>query len=199
MSSLKDDKKKKGKQSKYVNYKVKELDEEMEENLFGDKTDEIEYDKFDHLVQLGNLRVNRTNFGNPQGTRVYSPKGTCPTVTLAMSTKFLIKDGGEYKIRRLSGFEEMRLMGVDDEDIQKLGELIKRCLTHKTTYGSYAGIIITVERATVCIFQIRRINIHRAQLEHLERLVILSCPIGIIKNWAFICQPDERSKNHNLE
>ena len=120
MSSLKDDKKKKGKQSKYVNYKVKELDEEMEENLFGDKTDEIEYDKFDHLVQLGNLRVNRTNFGNPQGTRVYSPKGTCPTVTLAMSTKFLIKDGGEYKIRRLSGFEEMRLMGVDDEDIQKL-------------------------------------------------------------------------------
>ena len=120
MSSLKDDKKKKGKQNKYVNYKVKELDEEMEENLFGDKTDEIEYDKFDHLVQLGNLRVNRTNFGNPQGTRVYSPKGTCPTVTLAMSTKFLIKDGGEYKIRRLSGFEEMRLMGVDDEDIQKL-------------------------------------------------------------------------------
>lgn len=122
MSKIKEEKRKKGKQSSYVNYKVKELDEEIEQNLFGEKCETTggEYGKFDHLVQLGNLRVNRSGFHNPQESRVYSPKGTCPTLTVSMCPKFLIKDGDEYRVRKLSGVEEMRLMGVEDEDIQKL-------------------------------------------------------------------------------
>ena len=121
MSKIKEEKKKKGKQSNYVNQKVKVFDEELEQNLFGEKPTEIEVDeKFDHLVQLGNLHINRTGFYNPQDTRVYSPKGLCPTLTLSFSPRFLIKDGDDYRVRRLSGFESMRLMGVEDEDIQKL-------------------------------------------------------------------------------
>lgn len=122
MSKLKDDKKARGKQHNYVNINVKEFDEDGwgGVNLFGETAEEAVPKKFPHLVQLGNLRIDRTGFRNPQDTRVYSPKGTCPTITLSMSTRFLIKDNGEYKVRRLSGFEEMRLMGVEDDDIQKL-------------------------------------------------------------------------------
>jgi site-specific DNA-cytosine methylase len=122
MSRIKDEKKVKGKQSNYVNTNVKEFDTDMwgEYNLFGERIEDTVPEKFPHLVQLGNLHINRTCFYNPQDTRVYSPKGLCPTLTLSFSPRFLIKDGDEYKVRRLSGFESMRLMGVEDEDIQKL-------------------------------------------------------------------------------
>lgn len=122
MSKIKDEKKVKGKQSNYVNTNVKEFDTDMwgEYNLFGERIEDTVPEKFPHLVQLGNLHVDRTGFYNPQDTRVYSPMGTCPTLTLSFSPRFMIKDGDEYKVRRLSGFESMRMMGVEDEDIQKL-------------------------------------------------------------------------------
>lgn len=122
MSKIKDEKKVKGKQSNYVNTNVKEFDTDMwgEYNLFGERIEDTVPEKFPHLVQLGNLHVDREKFYNPQDQRIYSPLGTCPTLTLSFSPKFLIKDGDEYKTRRLSGFESMRMMGVEDEDIQKL-------------------------------------------------------------------------------
>ena len=122
MSKIKDEKKVKGKQSNYVNANVKEFDTDMwgEYNLFGERIEDTIPEKFPHLVQLGNLHIDRTGFYNPQDQRIYSPLGTCPTLILSFSPKFLIKDGDEYKTRRLSGVEELRLMGVEDEDIQKL-------------------------------------------------------------------------------
>ena len=122
MSKIKDEKKVKGKQSNYVNANVKEFDTDMwgEYNLFGERIEDTVPEKFPHLVQLGNLHVDRTGFYNPQDTRVYSPIGTCPTLTLSFSPRFLFIDEGKYKVRRLSGFESMRMMGVEDEDIQKL-------------------------------------------------------------------------------
>ena len=122
MSKIKEEKKVKGKQSNYVNTNVKEFDTEEwgEVNLFGEKIEDTVPEKFPHLVQLGNLHIDRTGFYNPQDTRVYSPKGICPTLTLSFSPRFLIIDNGVYKVRRLSGFESMRMMGVEDEDIQKL-------------------------------------------------------------------------------
>ena len=122
MSKIKDEKKVKGKQSNYVNANVKEFDTDMwgEYNLFGERIEDTVPEKFPHLVQLGNLHVDRTGFYNPQDTRVYSPMGTCPTLTLSFSPRFLFIDEGKYKVRRLSGFESMKLMGVEDEDIQKL-------------------------------------------------------------------------------
>ena len=95
---------KKGKQSKHVNTVVKQLDEESVtgSNLFEEPMDDVELGKSPHLIQLGNLRVNRKNFRNPQDGRVYSAKGCCTTLTLCMAPKILITDNGEYKIRELS-------------------------------------------------------------------------------------------------
>lgn len=122
MSKIKEEKKVKGKQSNYVNNYVKDFDEDTwgTTNLFGETMEDALPEKFPHLVQLGNLHIDRTGFYNPQDTRVYSPKGTCPTLTLAISPRFLIKDGDDYKVRRISGVESMRLMGCEDDDIQKL-------------------------------------------------------------------------------
>ena len=113
---------KKGKQKLYVNDVVKEHDEECldGENLFGELLDSIDVCKKPHLIQIGNLREERKKFKNPQDGRVYSAKGCCPTLTLSMPPKILIEDNGEYKVRELSGFESMRLMGVDADDIQKI-------------------------------------------------------------------------------
>lgn len=113
---------KKGKQKLYVNDVVKEHDEECldGENLFGELLDSIDVCKKPHLIQIGNLREERKKFKNPQDGRVYSAKGCCPTLTLSMPPKILIEDNGEYKVRELSGFESMRLMGVDVDDIQKI-------------------------------------------------------------------------------
>lgn len=112
----------KGKQSKYVNTIVKEHDEECVtgENLFGESLDSIDLGKKPYLIQLGNLRVPRTNFGNPQDGRVYSGKGSCITLTLCMPPKILIDDDGEYKVRELSGYEGLMLMGVSREDVDKM-------------------------------------------------------------------------------
>ena len=113
---------KKGKQKLYVNDIVKEHDEECldGENLFGELLESIDVCKKPHLIQIGNLREERKKFKNPQDGRVYSAKGCCPTLTLSMPPKILIEDNGEYKVRELSGFESMRLMGVDADDIQKI-------------------------------------------------------------------------------
>ena len=128
MSIIKEEKRVKGKQSKYVNSLVKEFDKDSwgnDLNLFGETPEEAFKnsvgEKIPHLVQLGNLHIDRKidGFHNPQDTRIYG-SGTCPTLTLSSSPRFLIKDGDEYKTRKLSGVEELRLMGVEDEDIQKL-------------------------------------------------------------------------------
>ena len=113
---------KKGKQRKFVNKEVKELDEETVsgENLFGEPMDLFEVGKQSNIVQLGNLILDRTNFYNPQDGRVYSAKGCCPTLTLGVPPKFLIEDDGEYKVRELSGREGLMLMGVEREDVAKV-------------------------------------------------------------------------------
>lgn len=115
---------KKGKQSKHVNTIVKQLDEEImaDENLFGEKTDDIDVDKTPHLIQLGNLRINRKNFRNPQDGRVYSAKGCCTTLTLCMAPKILVTDEGEYKVRELSGYEGLLLMGLERDEADRIKE-----------------------------------------------------------------------------
>lgn len=112
-----------GKQVKNVNTVVKDFDESAwgtETNLFGEKPEDAIPNKCSHIIQLGNIRQDRKKFSNPQDGRVYSMKGCCPTLHLGEPPRFLIEDDNEYKIRSLSGFEAMRLMGVEDEDIQKL-------------------------------------------------------------------------------
>ena len=109
---------KSGKQTNYVNKVVKEFDELLEENLFGETSEEL--NMFNQIIQIGNVRGDRKTFANPQSTRIYSPKGLAPTLTLCDSHYMLVKENGNYKIRELTGVERMRLMGVENSDIQKL-------------------------------------------------------------------------------
>lgn len=69
---------------------------------------------------MGNLIVDRKIFKYLQEGRVYSAKGCCPTLTLGVPPKILIYDDGEYKVRELSGYEGLMLMGVEKEDVEKI-------------------------------------------------------------------------------
>lgn len=113
-----------GKQMEFICKDAQMLNEEniLDENLFGESitNDNLEVNKVNKILQIGNIRKNRRIFVNPMQFRVYSPKGACPTLTLAYPPLVLTKENGEYKIRELSGFECMRAMGVEDDDIQKL-------------------------------------------------------------------------------
>ena len=113
---------KQGKQRRFVNSEVKELDEETVtgENLFGEPMDSFEVGRQSNIVQLGNLIVDRVHFYNPQDGRVYSAKGCSPTLTLGVPPKILIEDDGEYKVRELSGREGLMLMGVERDDVAKV-------------------------------------------------------------------------------
>ena len=93
MSILSEDRIKRGKQKRYVNSNVKEFDSEIygKTNLFGESIEECMPEKFQHIVQLGNIRVNRTNFGNPQQFRIFSPKGECPTLNCCFPPLIFIK------------------------------------------------------------------------------------------------------------
>ena len=117
---------KKGKQNKFVNRLVRNLDEDSVtgKNLVGEPMDGIDVGKKGHIIQLGNLRENRKKFFNPQDGRVYSAKGSCTTLTLGMPPKILIEDDGEYKVRELSGYEGLLLMGVSRDDADRIMEVV---------------------------------------------------------------------------
>ena len=114
---------KKGKQTEFVNQTVKEFDEEFEENLFGENKPEIKLDMYNKILQIGNIRTDRETFPNPQSTRIYSPKGLAPTFTLVYAPLILVKENGEYVVRETTGVEEMRLIGVEFDDVQKLVDM----------------------------------------------------------------------------
>jgi DNA (cytosine-5)-methyltransferase 1 len=114
---------KKGKQTDFVCQTVKDFDEEFEENIFGEKPDEVEVDMYNKILQIGNIRTDRATFPNPQSTRIYSPKGVAPTFTLVYAPLILVKENGQYKVRETTGVEEMRLIGVEFDDVQKLVDM----------------------------------------------------------------------------
>lgn len=124
MSRIREEKRRKGKQVRFVNSVVKDFDESSEcgVNLFGDSISDCVPKKFDHLIQCGNMHNDRSGFCNPQHFRVYSMLGLSPTLAYTLTPNFLIRDNGEYKVRTLTGTEAFRLMGVEDSDIDKLVE-----------------------------------------------------------------------------
>lgn len=98
----------------------------LEEEKHGDvveiyKTRQLNLDDFDssktnRIMQLGLLNI----YGVQQIRRVYDPSGICPSLTTMQGgnrqPKVVVIEDGEYKVRKLTPFECMRLMGFDDED-----------------------------------------------------------------------------------
>lgn len=72
------------------------------------------------IIQVGNIR-NEKNFKNPQRGRVYNPFGVSPTIDTMCGgqrePKILTND---YRIRKLTPRECFRLMGVSEENIDKI-------------------------------------------------------------------------------
>ena len=122
-SSKYEDVVKKGKQNEFVSQTVKNMDEDFETDIFGGSPSETKIDMFPQIMQIGNIRIDRSTFPNPQSTRIYSPKGYAPTFTLVYAPLILVKENGEYKVREMTGVEEMRLIGVEYDDVQKLVDM----------------------------------------------------------------------------
>ena len=72
-------------------------------------------------MQIGNLLKPRKGFDNPQEGRVYSVEYEAPTIRNDSRYWLLFKNMAKhYRIRKLTPKECMRLMGVKDEDFQKM-------------------------------------------------------------------------------
>ena len=112
-----------GKQTEFVSQVVKSFDEQIEVNLFGEKNKKVDVGMYNQILQIGNIRTDRETFPNPQSTRIYSPKGCAPTFTLVYAPLIFVKENGEYKVREMTGVEEMRLIGVEYDDVQKLVDM----------------------------------------------------------------------------
>lgn len=115
---------KKGKQRDFVSREVLYFEEECDVNLFGETNISSKNpEMYNKILQIGNIRIDRKTFPNPQSTRIYSPKGLAPTFTLVYAPLILVKENGEYKVRETTGVEEMRLIGVEYDDVQKLVDM----------------------------------------------------------------------------
>ena len=71
------------------------------------------------VVQVGNI-VNTGNWDNPQRGRIYSDKGCCPALNTAQGCGLEPKITENYRIRKLTPRECWRLMGVKDEQFDKI-------------------------------------------------------------------------------
>lgn len=101
--------------------------------------------------QLGNI-LNTDSFGgNPQTGRVYSTIGLAPTSNTAQGGNREPKIFNQYRIRKLTPRECFRLMGVADEDFDKLHNI------SKTQLYKLAGNSIVVD-VLVAIFRNLLIN-----------------------------------------
>ena len=71
------------------------------------------------VVQVGNI-VNTGNWDNPQRGRIYSDNGCCPALNTAQGGGLEPKITENYRIRKLTPRECWRLMGVKDEQFDKI-------------------------------------------------------------------------------
>lgn len=71
------------------------------------------------VIQVGNI-VSTGNWDNPQRGRIYSPEGICPALNTCQGGGLEPKIILGYRIRKLTSHECWRLMGVKDEQFDRL-------------------------------------------------------------------------------
>lgn len=74
------------------------------------------------VIQVGNI-VSTGNWDNPQRGRIYSPEGICPALNCVGGGGLEPKIILGYLIRKLTPHECWRLMGVKDEQYDRLHDL----------------------------------------------------------------------------
>jgi DNA (cytosine-5)-methyltransferase 1 len=75
------------------------------------------------VVQVGNIVETDSFGGNPQRGRIYSPDGCSPALTTMQGGGLGPKITENYRIRKLTPRECWRLMGVKDEQYDKLHDI----------------------------------------------------------------------------
>lgn len=78
--------------------------------------------KDNYVIQIGNI-VNTGNWDNPQRGRIYSADGCSPALNCCQGGGLEPKIVNNYRIRKLTPRECWRLMGVKDEQFDKLHDL----------------------------------------------------------------------------
>lgn len=74
------------------------------------------------VIQVGNI-VHTGNFENPQRGRIYSSEGCSPALNTCQGGGLEPKITEQYRIRKLTPRECWRLMGVRDEQFDKLHDI----------------------------------------------------------------------------
>lgn len=74
------------------------------------------------VIQVGNI-ISTGNWDNPQRGRIYSPSGCSPALNTCQGGGLEPKILENYRIRKLTARECFRLMGVKDEQFDKLSGL----------------------------------------------------------------------------
>jgi len=88
------------------------------------------------IKQIGNLYPDTEKFKNKTTGRIYSPNGLSPTLNVCSGGNhtpimgYKSEKNTTYKFRRLTPIECFRLMGVKDNDFQKLSETSNSTLYH---------------------------------------------------------------------
>jgi DNA (cytosine-5)-methyltransferase 1 len=75
------------------------------------------------VMQVGNIVETDSFGGNPQCGRVYSADGCSPTLNTMQGGGLEPKIVNNYRIRKLTPRECWRLMGVEDEQFDKLHDI----------------------------------------------------------------------------
>ena len=81
---------------------------------------------------------------------------------------------------------------VAQQHVENLRQLVHRGLAHKAANLSHSRVIGAIEGGAVGVFQVGRIYVHRAQLEHFKLFAILTAARGVIKHRASVTEIDER-------
>lgn len=74
------------------------------------------------VIQVGNI-ISTGNWDNPQRGRIHSPSGCSPALNTCQGGGLEPKILENYRIRKLTARECFRLMGVKDEQFDKLSGL----------------------------------------------------------------------------
>ena len=78
-----------------------------------------DYKQPKQIIQVCNIEGNK-KFSNPQIGRVYSPEGLAPTLSTMQGGRREPKIIDGYRIRKVTPREYFRLMGVDEESIDRI-------------------------------------------------------------------------------
>jgi len=148
-----------------IGFKLNDVDDNMTEKIpmrpfiEEDVNDDLYIDCDFEMYSIKNEKsickmvAKRTDVNYDQASRIYSIDGASPTLTKTSSTQIMTEDG---RVRYVSAREAYRLMGIREEEIDKMLETSLTDCQHKALAGN--SICVPVLMAIFNIFFQREIK-----------------------------------------